>query len=249
MGAVPLLDSVWLVGSGSHPDALTDPHDCHCYLIWDGSGGVLVDTGTGLGARAWLAAVAEVCDPAALSGAIVTHYHADHAGGAAATRAAGLPVLASAETAAALATADESRTSLAAARAVGVYPSDYRLAPSTVDRVLAGGDIVRAGELDVEILDAPGHCDGHLVVLLRHAGRTILFSGDCLFAGGRVSLQAIHDCRLDRYAETVNALAGREVDVLLPGHGEPVLRDALVDIGRAAESFRRLVPPPNVLTS
>ncbi|AVT35799.1 MBL fold metallo-hydrolase [Plantactinospora sp. BB1] len=249
MGAVPLVDSVWLVGSGSHPDARTDPHDCHCYLIWDGKGGVLVDTGTGLGARAWLAAVAEVCDPAALTGVIVTHYHADHAGGAAAAQAAGLPLLASAETSAALATADESRSSLAVARAAGVYPADYRLAPARVDRVLAGGDVVRAGDLDLRIVDAPGHCDGHLVVLLRRAGRTILFSGDCLFAGGRVSIQAIHDCRLDRYAETVVALAGEEVDVLLPGHGEPVLTDAGVEIARAAESFRRLVPPPNVLGS
>ncbi|MFY1691886.1 MBL fold metallo-hydrolase [Plantactinospora sp. WMMB782] len=249
MAAVAVVDSVWLVGSGSHPDALTDPHDCHCYLVWDGTGGVLVDTGTGLGAGAWLAAVAEVCDPAALTGVVVTHYHADHAGGAAAAQAAGLPVLSSGETAAALASADESRTSLARARAVGVYPPDYRLTPSTVHRILAGGDVLRAGGLEVEIVDAPGHCDGHLVVLVRVAGRTVLFSGDCLFAGGRVSMQAIHDCRLDRYAETVVALAGREVDVLLPGHGEPVLRDAGLEIGRAAESFRRLVPPPNFLTS
>ncbi|WP_422768856.1 MBL fold metallo-hydrolase [Plantactinospora sp. WMMC1484] len=248
MGAVQVLDAVWLVGSGSHPEALADPHDCHCYLVWDGTGGILVDTGTGLGARTWLAAIAEVCDPAVLTGAVVTHYHADHAGGAAAARSAGLPVLASAETAAALATGDESRTSLAAARAAGVYPPGYRLAPAGVDRVVRGGDVVRAGGLEIEVVDAPGHCDGHLVVLVRSAGRNILFSGDCLFAGGRVSLQAIHDCRLDRYAETVIALAGREVDVLLPGHGDPVLRDARVEIGRAAESFRRLVPPPNVHT-
>ncbi|MGI5215388.1 MBL fold metallo-hydrolase [Plantactinospora sp. CA-290183] len=249
MPAVPLLDSVWLVGSGTHPDVLTDPHDCHCYLVWDGTGGVLVDTGTGLGADAWLAAVAEVCDPARLAGAVVTHYHADHAGGAAAARAAGLPILASAETAAALATGDETRTSLAAARAAGVYPPDYRLSPATVDRVLGDGDTVDAGGLRIEIVAAPGHCDGHLVVLVRRAGRTILLSGDCLFAGGRVSIQAIHDCRLDRYAETVIALADREVDVLLPGHGDPVLRDARAGIGSAAESFRRLVPPPNLLSA
>ncbi|MBX7266266.1 MBL fold metallo-hydrolase [Micromonospora sp. Llam7] len=111
MPAVEIVDSVWLVGSGTHPDALTDPHDCHCYLVWDGTGGLLVDTGTGLGADAWLANIAEVCDPAVLSGVVVTHYHADHAGGTAAARAAGLPVIASAETRTALAVADEARTS------------------------------------------------------------------------------------------------------------------------------------------
>jgi glyoxylase-like metal-dependent hydrolase (beta-lactamase superfamily II) len=243
--AVELLDGVWRVGGAG----LTDDLDCHCYLVLDGAGGFLVDTGTGRAAARWLDAVSSVCDPSALTGVVVTHYHADHAGGTAAARAAGLTVLASAETAAALAVADEDRTSLAVARAAGVYPPEYRLAPAAVDRVVGAGDRIVAGGLDVEIAAAPGHCDGHLVVLVRSAGRTLLFSGDCLFAGGRVSLQAIHDCRLDRYAETVIALSGRDVDVLLPGHGAPVLRDAGRDIARAAESFRRLVPPPNVLSS
>jgi hypothetical protein len=63
-----------------------------------------------------------------------------------------------------------------------------------------------------------------------------------------VSVQAIHDCRLDRYAATVIDLAGRDIDVLLPGHDEPVLQAAGADIERAAQSFRRLVPPPNLLS-
>ena len=242
--AVQILDTIWRVGGAG----LTDDHDCHCYLIWDGTGGILVDTGTGLASSRWLNAVSQVCDLAALTGVVVTHYHADHAGGAAAARRAGLIVMATADTAEALAVADESRTSLAAARAVGVYPPDYRLSPATVDRVVRDGDVLTAGGLEVETIAAPGHCDGHIVVLVRTAGRTVLLSGDCLFAGGRVSLQAIHDCRLDRYARTVIALAARQVDVLLPGHGDPVLHDARADISRAADSFRRLVPPPNVLT-
>lgn len=236
MLAVPVLEHVWLVG-GAAPD-------CHCYLIWDGTGGLLIDAGTGLHASSWLAAVASVCDPAALTGVFITHYHADHAGGA---FSAVVPIIASRETAEALAVADEDRTSLAVARAAGVYPADYRLRPVRVDRVVAGGDSVAAGGFRVEVVAAPGHCDGHLVALASIAGRTVLFSGDCLFAGGKISIQALHDCRLDRYAESVIALAARDIDVLFPGHGEPVLTGARADITRAAESFRRLVPPPNVL--
>lgn len=242
MTVVQVTDKVWRVGGAG----LTDDHDCHCYLVWDGTGGLLVDTGTGLAADRWLAAVAEVCDPAALAGVVVTHYHADHAGGAAAAHGAGLAVLGSAETVAALRSGDESRTSLAAARAAGVYPGDYRLAPAPVRPVT---DTVHSGGLRFEIVAAPGHCDGHVVVLVRAAGRTILFSGDCIFAGGKVSIQAIHDCRLDRYAETVIALSHRDVDVLLPGHGDPVLHDARTDISAAAASFRRLIPPPNFLAA
>jgi glyoxylase-like metal-dependent hydrolase (beta-lactamase superfamily II) len=237
-----LLDTVWRVGGAG----LTDDLDCHCYLIWDGTAGLLVDTGAGRAADRWLAAVAEVCDPAVLAGVLVTHYHADHAGGAAAATAAGLTVLGSPDTAAALRDADEGRTSLAVARAAGVYPPGYRLRPATAEPLPTGP--WHAGGLDLEVVAAPGHCDGHLVLLLRTAGRTVLFSGDTLFAGGRVSLQAIHDCRPDRYADTVIDLAGRGVDVLLPGHGDPVLSGAGTDIAVAAAAFRRLVPPPNFLS-
>jgi glyoxylase-like metal-dependent hydrolase (beta-lactamase superfamily II) len=241
MTAIPVSEHVWRVGG----EGLTDPLDCHCYLIWDGTGGLLIDTGTGLAADRWRAAVASVCDPAALTGVLVTHYHADHAGGAA---FAGVPVIASRPTAEALPVADEERTSLARARAAGVYPAGYRMAPATVDRIVDGGEILRAGGIEVEVVAAPGHCDGHLVALARIGGRTVLFSGDCLFAGGTVSIQALPDCRLDRYAETVIALAGRDVDVLMPGHGEPVTADARHGIAEAAASFRRLVPPRNWLT-
>jgi glyoxylase-like metal-dependent hydrolase (beta-lactamase superfamily II) len=243
MGAVQLLDHVWRVG-GAGPDAFTDTHDCHCYLIADDTGGLLIDAGTGLGAAAWRDTIAEVCDPATLTGVVVTHYHADHAGGAA---DAGVPIIASRETAEALAVADEDRTSLAVAREAGVYPAGYRLRPARVDRIVSGGEHLRAGGLSAEIVAAPGHSDGHLVVLATIGGRRVLFSGDVLFSGGRISMQALHDCRLDRYARTVIDLAGRDVDVLLPGHGEPVLGGAGTDIRRAADSFRRLVPPPNVL--
>jgi glyoxylase-like metal-dependent hydrolase (beta-lactamase superfamily II) len=245
VSARPLLDGVWLVGSGTDEAALTDPHDCHCYLLWDGEGGFLVDAGTGLGAARWLGNVREVCDPSFLGGVLLTHYHADHAGGAAAASAAGLAVLGHPLTAAALAVADEERTQLARARAAGVYPADYRLPPAEV-APLRGGARLRSGAVSVEVLDAPGHCDGHVVFLLDTLGG-VLLSGDCLFSGGRVSLQAIPDCRLVDYASTVGALAERSPDVLLPGHGDLVLSGAAHDAHRAASAFARLIPPPNFL--
>jgi hypothetical protein len=60
-------------------------------------------------------------------------------------------------------------------------------------------------------------------------------------------MQAIPDCRLDLYADTVRGLAELRVDELFPGHGAPVLTGAAHDIDRAAASFARLIPPPNVL--
>jgi glyoxylase-like metal-dependent hydrolase (beta-lactamase superfamily II) len=234
-----------MVASGTDPVAQTDSHDCHGYLIWDGEGGFLVDAGTGLGAAQWLRNVREVCDPARLGGVLVTHYHADHAGGAAAARDAGLAVLGHPLTAEALATGDEQRTQLARARDVGVYPSDYRLRPAEVQPVHAG-DRLSSGGVTVEVIDAPGHCDGHVVFLVGTVGG-VLLTGDCLFSEGRVSLQAIPDCRLVEYADTVAALADRSPEVLLPGHGDVVLDGAADVVHRAAAAFGRLVPPPNFL--
>lgn len=239
-------DTVWLVGSGTDDAVLTDPHDCHTYLVWDGDGGILIDCGTGLGFDRWLESVSSVCDPSRLRGCLVTHYHADHAAGAARLRAYGIPVLGSPETSDALRVADEQRTQLARAREIGIYPPELTLASAEV-QVVRDGDTVTSGATTVEVVATAGHCDGHLAFALRSADETVLFSGDCLFAGGRVSLQAIPDCRLDRYAASVAHLAGLSVDTLLPGHGAIVSTAAHLDIQRAADSFARLVPPPNIL--
>jgi glyoxylase-like metal-dependent hydrolase (beta-lactamase superfamily II) len=247
MSAKQILEQVWLVGSGTDPVALTDVHDCHSYLVWDGTGGFLIDCGTGLGSSTWLANIASICDPALLGGVLLTHYHADHAGGAAAAVASGLQVRGHPTTRDALRTGDESRTQLNRARAAGVYPSDYTLAPVDVDAALAGQRL-RSGGVSIDVVDAPGHCDGHVVYLMDGPEGRILFSGDCVFADGRISMQAIPDCRLDLYGATVIELASRGVDILLPGHGRPVLADASSELAGAAASFQRLIPPLNVLT-
>jgi glyoxylase-like metal-dependent hydrolase (beta-lactamase superfamily II) len=246
MAARQVLDGVWMVGSGTDETASTDPYDCHCYLVWDGTGGFLVDAGTGRAAERWLANVREVCDPASLGGVLLTHYHADHSGGGAAAARAGLTLLAHRTTAGAVQEADEERTQLRRAREAGIYPADYHLAAAPVQTIEDGQRPVSGG-VSVEVIDAPGHCDGHLVFRVTVAGREVLLSGDCVFAGGRVSMQAIPDCRLDAYADTIVKLAALGTDALLPGHGELVLDGANSGLADAAASFRRLVPPPNLL--
>lgn len=241
-------DQVWLVGSGTDPDVLTDPHDCHTYLVWDGANGFLVDCGTGLGFERWVESFTQICDPRRLGGCLVTHYHADHAGGSARVSGLGVPVLGSAPTADSLRTGDEVRTQVGPAREAGIYPRDYTLASATLQPV-AEGQTLRSGGISVDVIDTPGHCDGHVVFLVESGGARVMFSGDCLFSGGRVSMQAIHDCRLDAYAESVTRLAEREIDVMLPGHGDLVLNGAGDQVRRAAASFARLVPPPNFLSS
>lgn len=253
MSAVPLTGTVWLVGSGDPASAaFTSAYDANLYLIRCDEKAYLIDVGSGLGTRAWLANIRSLMPLEQVEAVLITHYHGDHAAGAAAAARAGLRLLASEATAAALRVGDESATSLAVARGAGVYPEDLRLEVTDQVGVLDHRALsLPAAELT--ILPAPGHCDGHVVVVLDEdtAGGTIrsLFSGDVIFAGGRVSMQPLADCRLDRYADTVISLDALRTDRLFPGHGDPVLEGAWRDIARSAEAFRSLVPPPNLLTA
>src|SRR5208283_4253903 len=59
--------------------------------------------------------------------------------------------------------------------------------PVKPDRLLAGGDTVRVGELNFEVIHLRGHTPGSIALALdgpATGGVTQLFIGDCLFPGG-----------------------------------------------------------------
>lgn len=238
-----ITETVWLVLSPDDDAVAGEAYDCNGYLVWDGETGVLVDSGAGLSAEKWIEGVKRIAPLEKIVGVLLTHYHLDHAGGAAAATAAGLPVFGSATTARALAAADEEITQVAAARRAGIYPAEYALRRCQKVHTVSSGDMV--GPL--RVLQTPGHCEGHLVGLAAQEHQVALFSGDMLFAGGRVSVQAIPDCRLHKYAESVFQVEKEKPTVLYPGHGPAVLdpREVHSAVTSAADSFRRLVPPPN----
>ncbi len=49
-----------------------------------------------------------------------------------------------------------------------------------VDEVLSQGDVVKVGELELKVLETPGHTPGHISLVHGHH----LFSGDTIFVGG-----------------------------------------------------------------
>ncbi|NNH73012.1 MBL fold metallo-hydrolase [Nocardia uniformis] len=57
--------------------------------------------------------------------------------------------------------------------------------PVQPDRLLADGDVVRIGDLELEAIHLRGHTPGSVALALTDgAGRTHLFTGDSLFPGG-----------------------------------------------------------------
>jgi glyoxylase-like metal-dependent hydrolase (beta-lactamase superfamily II) len=177
---------------------------------------------------------------------LLTHGHGDHAGGAARLATllgAQVSVHAAPLVARWLADADEAAVSLDVARARGIYPGDYRLQACDVIGDLSDGAITRVGDLRLQVLDTPGHCRGHVSLLLEAGGRRDLLAGDAIFHGGRIHLQPIHDCDLHEQVATVRRLRDLAIDGLFPGHGVLAVNNGQEQVERANAALDRLVMP------
>jgi hydroxyacylglutathione hydrolase len=247
-----LAERIHLVGSGSFGFDLTDPYDCHVYLLDGGSELALVDVGAGMGAAQIVANVERSgFDPARITRLLCTHAHGDHAGGSARMRSL-LPnasLFLSREGAELIRSGDERGASLDVAKAAGVYPADYRLEPCAVDGELGDGDPVNVGDLVLRCIDTPGHSSGHLSFLLEHGGKRSLFGGDVIFHGGTILLQNIHDCSLEQLVASLRKLRGLAIDALFPGHLAFSLQNGQRHVERANEILDRLLVPAQVVSA
>jgi glyoxylase-like metal-dependent hydrolase (beta-lactamase superfamily II) len=97
--------------------------------------------------------------------------------------------------------------------------------PVEPDRFLADGDVIRIGELELDVVGTPGHTQGHCVLYVR--GYKILIAGDHLlpkitphvgvFPGGPQN-------PLRDFIDSQRKIQPLEVDLVLPAHGG-VFRD------------------------
>ncbi|GAC1302185.1 MAG: MBL fold metallo-hydrolase [Vulcanimicrobiaceae bacterium] len=91
-----------------------------------------------------------------------------------------------------------------------------------LDGHLADGDVVRAGRAKLDVLHTPGHTPGSTSFALALGARTILLTGDTLFAGavGRWDLGGTS--LGDIVASVREKLFGFADDaIVVPGHGPP----------------------------
>jgi glyoxylase-like metal-dependent hydrolase (beta-lactamase superfamily II) len=238
--------NVHLVASGWLGFGLTVDHDCHAYLVGDADGAVLIDAGCGRDDAAIVANIA-ACGiaPESVSAILLTHAHADHAGGAAGlAERLGAPVFAGIEAARIVTAGDEDAAGLTAAQAAGGYPVDVRLRP-VESRPFEGP--VEAGGWSITGLDTPGHAAGHLAFVAEQGSSRLLFSGDLVFSRGRVAVLATPDTDVLRLATSIAAAAGTGPTALLPGHGELVLAAAGDHLAVATRSFAAQQLPPSLI--
>jgi glyoxylase-like metal-dependent hydrolase (beta-lactamase superfamily II) len=236
-----LTSRAYLVGSGRLGLTLTDPYDCNVFLIDGGTEAALVDAGAGHQPAALLASIERRELPTAkLTKVLLTHKHADHSGGAAAIRdATGAELYASALTADTIRDGERVNAGLDRARASGSYPADYVYRGADVDVTVAEGEEIEVGDLVVEVIETPGHCAGHCSFAYREEGRSVLITGDAVLPLGQVVLQPIADCSVVESVASIEKLASRSWDVMLPGHLGPVLDEADWHLQTAVSRLRQ----------
>jgi glyoxylase-like metal-dependent hydrolase (beta-lactamase superfamily II) len=243
-----LTDHIHLIGSGRMGFNLTNELDCHVYLIHDGDEAVIIDAGAGVDIGPILAEIDRSGIPrAAIRHLLLTHAHGDHAGGTRALHdALGCEVGASPQAAQWVRDGDEAAISLDRAKGPGGYPEGYAFQPCPVAHDLREGDRVSVGALELEVIETPGHCAGHLSYLLHRPGGADLFSGDAVFARGRILLQDIWDCSVTESCASVRKLHARRPDGLYPGHAEVSVRLGANHLHAAMENIVAMLPPPQL---
>ncbi|WP_433167099.1 MBL fold metallo-hydrolase [Kribbella sp. CA-247076] len=155
---------------------------------------------------------------------VLTHFHDDHAGGAAEVAAWGVPVVAHAADAPVIRgevkgpppNFTEQELELHRLVAAGLPPAP----PVQVDQEVGDGDVLDFGGGAV-VVSTPGHTDGSIAIHLPEYG--VLFTGDIAAEHEGAVMLGVFNLDTETAAASFRKLAALEADVVCFGHGRPLL--------------------------
>jgi hydroxyacylglutathione hydrolase len=242
-------NSIYLAASGDMGFGLTDGADCNVYLIDCGRTKVLIDAGVGIDSSRILREMEnDGLSYRDISHILLTHHHADHAGGAAFFKELlGCTIIAPAQEAESIEEANELVLGLDMARRAGYYPQDYSFRACRVDHPVRPCDSFIIGNIRFTVYDGSGHSMGGVCYYAEVDGYKSLFAGDLISHGGLISLQNIPGADLHNYARSVEALENLEVERLFPGHGCFSLSNGYSHIDKVIKAFKSLGIPRNAI--
>ncbi len=225
-----IVDGIYLVGG----DGYNLSSGCNVYVVDAGDELFLIDIGHKSDVKSIEENLMEEgMKPKDISIILITHSHLDHAGGAAEAKQAFNSKIAANEL-----TAKNLEVSL--------QKKGEAFTQDDVEIKLCGGEVLRSGDLEIEVLNTPGHTreGGDLCYKIEMDGKIILFSGDTAFKcwgglmGGHPVSAWLGSVSLEEaeiYLKTLKNLQETvKPDILLPGHWLLALRDGWKELRECA---------------
>lgn len=208
------------------------------YLWRDPDSVTLIDTGGADTGGEIAAALDEIgLAPQDIDRIVLTHFHDDHAGGAAEIREWGNVEIVAHKADAPIIRGDipgpppnltDTERALLDQVADGLPPAP----PVTVDREVLDGSVLDFGG-GAHVLAAPGHTDGSIALHLPE--HRLLITGDAVAEHlGHVML-GVFNTDTKQAARSMQRLSGLDVDIAAFGHGEPAMRGAGARLRQAVE--------------
>lgn len=183
---------------------------CSNIYVLGRRGALIVDTGVGNSLNpVWPQLYRLGVGEEDIAGVVLTHAHHDHVGG----------VL---------------RILERATPKVYIHRLDAAYIASSLGPLLRrvdDGDLIDVGPWPLRVLWTPGHTRGS--ICLHSEEMRLLFSGDTVFPGGHYGRYDGETGSRDEMIASLKRLASLDVEVMLPGHGIPVLEEAWRHIRQA----------------
>ena len=239
--------SVYLVGDGDM--GISDPEDCHIWLV-KGPGGIfLVDGGGGNDIEPLLTSIRnEGFDPKDISHILLTHHHTDHSRSAKALKdTLSAEVWISANKGAYwLEKGTDEELYIDFAKKHGMYPQDYFWIHCPVDHAIEDGEEFTIGGVNIKAINVEGHSTDSLVYLMDLDGFRCAFIGDIIMVGGELGLLNWPDSKLEMYRRDRHKLENLGIDTLLPGHKLFIVRNGQTEIDKALSQLDSIFVPISV---
>ena len=94
--------------------------------------------------------------------------------------------------------------------------------PVKIDHVISDGDVMKVGNLELEVWHTPGHTDSQLAFRMGD----LLFSGDNIYRDGCVGvIDAHHGSNIPEFVSSLKRIRDSDAKWLLPSHGPIFAKD------------------------
>jgi len=224
--------------------------DCHVYLVDGGSSKCLIDAGVGIDSEKIIKNIhSDGFDPKNdIDSILITHAHADHAGGAKHLKEfTGAELIAPKDEAGFIETGGyDLEEGLRLTKKDGIYPKDYEFQHTKVDKTVEHDFSFSIGSKTVQVIVVPGHSQGPAGYLFGGANQSSnsFFCGDIVFHGGTIGLGNWPGCSLDNYRKYIPRLSNLNIRSLFPGHFLWTLEDGQSYLDAAIQNLNSSYIPP-----